>query len=125
MRDGRIKTDGAARRLRGYLDAAIALINDFDPNDQRFLAQPLREIAAAADGIERLSFKLGQLADLYEGCELAVVERISRICGAAVMREAPLTSAGSAFSAGYTVSYTIPRDMVVESWLLELLFERH
>ncbi|MDR1210228.1 MAG: hypothetical protein LBK41_07970 [Clostridiales bacterium] len=135
MREGKIRIDRVTLQLREYLEETMTLAARLESEgdsrlkpresvEQPRVTRSLREIGIALDGIERLSGKLEQLADLYENCERAVAERAGGIRRAAARREtaSPQAAPRAGFSAEYAASYTIPRDLIVESWLLELMF---
>ena len=117
------RIDSLSEKLREYTDEALALINTLDPQDQFDLLQPLRGLIENNEEIMALSDKLARLVILYSDCERAVEDIVKRL----LLQVFPSQHLSTAMpttlaAAAYTPSQTMPRDLFVESWIMELMY---
>lgn len=121
--DCKTKIDYVVRELQKNADEAMAQISGFEPEKQHWLMQSLNGIIASIEEMQIMSKKLAKLADLYGGCERAVENIVRRLC--VPVPFSPRQSASSTstpFTTEYSVSYTMPKDLFVESWIMELMY---
>jgi len=70
-----------------------------------------------------MSSKLARLIELYNECERTVENIIQRLCvpGPTHPQHSALT-AMTPFTAEYSISQTMPRDLFVENWIMEMMY---
>jgi len=123
LSDCKAKIDILAPELQKYALEATALVNELGQGGRYRLMQPLTAITDAIADLAAASGKLEKLADHYRECEKTVQDIVRRLdvptpCSAP---QGP-TGTPAPFVAGYAVSHTTPRDLFVESWVMELMY---
>ena len=119
--DCKTRIDYVAKELRQNVDEAMALIDGLGSEKQYWLAQSIKGIMASIDGINVMSGKLARLGDLYGECE-RTVENIVRRLFVPVPIIPQQSASSAAFMSEYSVSQTMPRDLFVESWIMEMIY---
>jgi hypothetical protein len=121
--DCKARIDFIAQELQKYVDEAMVLVNDLGPEKQYWLMQSLKSIGASIDEINAMSGKLAKLAELYGDCESTVENIVRRLyIPVPIHFQQSASMASMPFSAEYTVSHMMPKDLYVESWVMELMY---
>ena len=111
---------GAASKLNSYADSLRALRKFTD--EPRVLERYIETLSFAASQVESLAAKLTEAARIYREADrksVAAAESL-RIMTPAV-NKAP-RGGNARLSGQYAASMTIPSDLFVESWIMELLY---
>ena len=121
--DCKARIDYTARELQKYVDEAIVLINGFEPEKQYWLTQSLNGIIGSIDRLTIMSGKLAKLADLYNEGERTVENIVRRLfVPVPIHSQQSISIAAIPFITEYSASHTMPRDLFVESWIMELIY---
>jgi len=117
------RLDYVTQEFQRYVDEALVLINDLEPERYYWLTQSVKGLIASIDGINFMAGKLARLANLYLECERAVENIVQRLSAPVpILSQQSAYSVPAPFITGYSVSHTVPRDLFVESWIMELMY---
>jgi hypothetical protein len=120
--DCKARIDHIVMELQKNADEALMLIGTIEPNKQHGMMNTIKSISATIDEMRVMSAKLARLAEHYREGERSVEDIVRRL-----FVPVPIQSQQSSslipmhFSSDYSVSLTMPKDIIVESWILELM----
>ena len=120
--DCKASIDYLTRELQKNADDAMVLINGFDQERQYRLWRTMADVNEAIIGLGIMSDKLAKLSDLYSECERSVEDLVNRLIPPATAVQPLAALASTPFITEYSASCTIPRDLHVESWIMELIY---
>ena len=117
------RIDYLAHEFQKYIDEATTLINGFESEKQYWLMQSIKGITASLERLNDMSGKLARLAELYSDCEQTVENIVKRLFVPVPLSPQHVNLYTSVpLLSNYSVSYTTPRDLFVESWIMELIY---
>ena len=121
------KIDNLTKALQEYADEALALISSLGYSEQIDLLPLVKEIIEINEEIIYMAGKLERLAGLYVDCERSVEDVVKRLFTAIRFANEQVStlnpaSASASSAPVYTPSFTMPKGVYVEGWIMELMY---